>query len=179
LTSTSAGASTPAPTLSSSTPGTPASSPAIDPKAQPAVDAYLALDLALGRAQRNPPSLTASLPPGADFSRFAFDPLRTQLDTYLASLQKEGVAYRGTPPTPRVTVTSMSLTASPYPTVRLYDCPTVSTDWLPVNVKTGKPAPVPTTAHAPPFGTKIEMIRAADHWGARAVTPDGENTCTP
>jgi hypothetical protein len=105
----------------SSTTARPSSSSVGDVEAQPAIDAYKAFDTAANNAYRAPLPFGSTYPPPADFTRYSFDPTRTEAETYLASLDHQGASFRGTPPVPRIRVQSIDLTAKPHPTVVLTD----------------------------------------------------------
>ncbi len=168
----------------SSTPEAPPSSPRppsspIDPRAQPAVDAYLALDAASWVATTKPVNLGQSLSPDADYTKYSFDPIRAQFAAYVANLAQQKQAFRGQPPQPRVSVKSMALDAAPYPTVRLFNCPTLAPTWQLYEVTTGKQVPLIPPKVPGPHRVTAEVIFYQGHWGVRTVSTDLATTCSP
>lgn len=142
--------------------------------ASPAVAAYAAFSSANFAAYRDPSNVSFRV----RLSQLTFDPARGQQLGYLVSLVQQGVAWRGRPPTPRVSVLAESLAGKPYPTVTLADCPTPAPHWAEFVVKTGtKVATVPGAA-APPFTITVVVIYDQGHWGVQSATPDTRKTCT-
>jgi len=155
--------------------------PTIDPKAQPAVNAYMNYVTARDEALRNPPRLGQNYLPVADFTKFAFDPVRGQANTSIVSLGEQGLLYKGDPGRPRVRVDAIEAGVKPYPTVVLKDCPTPTPTWRIYDAKTGKDMTLP-----PPPGTKptpylstVEVIYYQGHWGVSKIDADTSRTCTP
>lgn len=158
-----------------SQPSTPSSGRSTGP-ASSAVAAYRALAAADSAAEKRPGDATLR----KTIIAYTFDPLRGQLTGYLVSLSTQGVAWRGSPPQPRVSVVSVKPTASPWPQVMLSDCPTPAPTWQEYVVKTGKvvpPAPSQVTV-PPPYRIAVEVIFYQGHWGVRSTTPDTSRTCT-
>jgi len=177
--STSQPQDTGSPSVRSSVPSTTATSRSetIDTRVQPAVDAYVAFTTASNNASRNPLPFNSSYPPGADYKKFSFDPMRVQNDTYLANLASQKISFRGTPPTPRVHVTSVQLDAKPYPTVMLADCQTTDSDWQAYD-QAGHQLPAAPASAPPPYLISAKMIYYKGHWGLQETTADTSHTCT-
>lgn len=158
------------------TPSLSRSSSPINGPATSAVAAYRALSAADNAAEAKPADARLR----KQIVAYAFDPLRGQLTGYLVSLSTQGVAWRGSPPQPRVSVVSVKSSASPWPQVMLSDCPTPAPTWQEYVVKTGKvvpPAPSQVTV-PPPYRIAVELIFYQGHWGVRSTTPDTSRTCT-
>jgi hypothetical protein len=165
-----------------SAPSSPSSSPTptIDPKAQPAVDAYLAYMTASNNALRNPRALGQDFAPGSDYTKYAFDPERSEFSDYIGQLSSQGLKMAGNPGRPRPTVRSIDLAAKPYPLVVLTDCPTSAAKWDAYEVKTGKDVTVPPPAGTvpPPYRTTVQVINFESHWGVSKITTDSGRTCS-
>jgi hypothetical protein len=163
----------------STTPASPTASPTppIDPQAQPAVTAYKKFMAAAANAQMKPPAVGAGYPTNADITKYSFDPLQHQYNIYISGLASQGVAFKGTPPTPRITVTAINLTAKPYPTVVLVDCPTPAPTWKAYD-GSGKAVPDKPGTVPLPHKTTVQMIDYQGHWGVYKSTPDAGKTCT-
>jgi hypothetical protein len=155
----------------------PSASPSYDPKVKPAVDAYLAFSAAAFVAEQNPPALGASLPAGGDFTAYAFDPIKAELLGYVTTLNRSHQAWRGTPPTPRVSVLTVDLGAAPYPTVTLSDCPTPAPTWQQYEVATGVVAQPQPGSAPPPYLITAQLIYFENHWGVSKTTHDSSRTC--
>jgi hypothetical protein len=174
----------PAARRSPTTPATssPASrlTPTIDPKAQPAVAAYLNFVAARDAALQRPRKLGESYAPGADPSKFSFPPFQGQLDGSITSLAGRHQSYRGDSGHPRVAVTSMKLTASPEPLVVLSDCPTPSPNFVLTDDITGKPVPLnlPPGTAPPPYRVTVHLVERQGHWGVLSTIADRSRTCT-
>jgi hypothetical protein len=161
----------------STAPG-PTPTSTIDPRAQPAVSAYMIFNDTSNAAQRHPVEHDQPWPPGADFTKTSFDPLRAQFTSFIWSLYEQGIEYRGTPPTPHISVKSVRLKAKPWPTVMLTDCQTGG-DWDEYVIKTGKRVPLADNDKvSPPYLITIKMIYYEGHWGAQTITADKSRTCT-
>jgi hypothetical protein len=164
------------PTKSSASPS-PSSTRTTDPQAQPAVTAYTKFMAAAAHAQMKPPSVGAGYPANADITKYTFDPLQHQYNIYISGLASQGVAFRGAPPTPRITITAINLAAKPYPTVVLMDCPTPAPTWKAYD-SSGKVVPDKPGTVPPPHKTTIQMINYQGHWGVYKSTPDASKTCS-
>lgn len=152
--------------------------PSIDSRAQAAVDAYEAFWEAGSHAEQRPVRLTDPRPPGADFTRYSWDPLRSEYATTIASLAEQGVAFRGIPPEARVKIESFDLDAQPHPTVVLKNCPTPAPGWHVVIVKSGEPVPETKPSVPPPYELTVKVIFYKGRWGAQSSTTDRSRTCS-
>jgi hypothetical protein len=163
---------------SSSTSRSPsATSPSYDPRAKPAVDAYMRFTTAAEKTEMHPPNLGQPLRADVDFTKYSFDPIKSAFFGYVTTLNREGQAWRGTPPTPRISVLSVDLTAKPYPTVTLWDCPTPARSWQQYDVKTGRVASTRAGLPSPPYRITAEIIFYKGRWGASKITPESSRTC--
>ena len=169
---------TPSSTSRSISASAPSASASIDPRAQPAVDAYRRYTVAANNAERKPPAIGADYPADADFSKYSFDPMRYQYETFIRNLSNQRVEFRGTPPAHRLSVISVNLSAVSYPTVVLSDCPTPAPTWKGYAVKTGEVVPYASAKFPPPYQLTVEVIRYKGHWGVREITADMSHTCT-
>ena len=151
----------------------------IDPKALPAVEAYKAFFRAFRNAQRRPFSLDDKIPAAADFTKYSFDPFRTEYRGYIWGLVRDGGEYRGTPPTLNVRVSSVDTAAKPYPTVTLSDCQTGDGDWRYYDAQTGKLQPRKPPKVKPPYRSTVTMILHDKRWGVKSLTLDTSRTCAP
>jgi hypothetical protein len=150
---------------------------AIDPRARPAVEAYLKFVHAARLAARRPPAVGATYPPGGDFTKYSFDPIRAKYAEYVIGLSKDGAAMRGVPPLPRVSVKSIQLSAPGYPTVVLSDCPTPASTWKEYVIATGKEVRSSPARVAPPYRLSVEVIRYSGRWGVSKIIVDMSRTC--
>jgi hypothetical protein len=154
----------------------------IDPRAQPAVKAFLAFSAAANAAAMRPTAPGESYPPEANYTQYSFDPARLETSEYVWSLKRAGVALRGTPPSHSITVTAVELQGGSYPSVTLTDCAALSPTWRPASVSTGKPVPTrpPDGAAAkPPYLVTYTVIFYKEHWGVQKQVIDTTSTCTP
>jgi hypothetical protein len=171
-----------APTSTSMT-SSPTSSqtPTIDPKARPAVTAYMNFVAARGEAMRNPRKLGgADYLPAADFTKYAFDPVRGQTNASIVSLSEQGQLFKGDPGHPRVKVDAIEPDAKPYPTVVLKDCPTPTPTWQIYDARTGKAVTMTLPPGTPPtpYLSTVEVIYYQGHWGVSKIDADTSRTCT-
>ena len=159
---------------------TSSQTPTIDPMAQPAVEAYLAYMAASNNALRKPRALGQEFAPGADYSKYAFDPARGSLSSLIQLLSSQGLMMTGDPGKPRIQLQSVDIGAKPYPQVTLSDCPTPPVQWHPTDTKTGKDAsaPLPSGVAAPPHKMTIQVIYYQGHWGVYKTTTDLSRTCS-
>ena len=171
-------------TARSTTPGPPSTtttSPTVDPRAQPAVTAYLNFSAAANRAYQRPWGPNGLNPTAAeDFRKFSVDPARSDTLRYVLDLAAQGQAFRGAPPQPHIKIVSIGLAAKPWPTVVVSDCPTPQT-WQLINVKTGKLVPTvapPTPPRAkPPYRVTVKVIYYHGQWAVYDMQPDRDHTC--
>jgi hypothetical protein len=174
----------PTATRSPATPATSSSTssltPTIDPKAQPAVDAYLAYMTASNNALREPRALGQDFPPSADYTKYSFDPERSAFSAFIHQLSSQGLKMAGDPGRPRPKLRSIDFLAKPFPIVVLTDCPTPAVKWDAHDVKTGKNAAVPPPAGTvpPPYRTTVQVINYKNHWGVAKITTDSGRTCS-
>ena len=181
-----AGGSSVKPTASGSaltpTTSSPTSSqtPTIDPKAQPAVTAYLNFFSARTEALRNPRLSGPSNPLASDFADYSFDPFKGQESASIASLIEQGQLFKGDPGRPRVNVTSIEADAKPYPKVVLKDCPTPAPTWRIYDIKTGSDMTpqLPSGVQPMPYLSTVEVIYYQGHWGVSNIDADTSRTCT-
>jgi len=168
-------------------PTTPATSsltssptPTIDPKAQPAVDAYLAYMTASNNALRKPRPLGQDFAAGTDYTKYSFDPERSEFSAFVRQLSSQGMKMAGDPGRPRPKVQSVDLAAKPSPFVVLTDCPTPAVKWDAYEVKTGKDVTVPPPSGTvpPPYRTTVQVINFEGHWGVSKITTDSGRTCS-
>ena len=152
----------------------------IDPKAQPAVTAFLNFVAARAEALRNPRKLGQDFLPTADFTKFAFDPVRGQANASIVSLSDQGLLFKGDPGHPRVSVNAIETDAKPYPTIVLKDCPTPTPTWRIYDAKTGKDMtlPFPSGTMPMPYLSTVEVIFYQGHWGVSKIDADTSRTCT-
>jgi hypothetical protein len=158
---------------------TPAASPTptIPPEAQEAVDSYKAFIDASNEAKRHPVADGDAWPSGADFTKYSFDPIKTQYEAYIWGLESQGVEFRGTPATPHIAVTRVDLRAKPWPTVTLKDCPTGG-HFDEYSIKTNKKIPDANGDIPPPYLITAKVIHYKNHWGVQSTSVDKSRTCT-
>jgi hypothetical protein len=174
------------PTLTTSTSSPMTSSPTtnqtptIDPKAQPAVNAYMDFVAARAEALRNPRKLGQSFTTAADFTKFAFDPARGEANAFVVSLSDQGQLFKGDPGRPRVSVDAIEPDAKPYPKVVLKDCPTPTPTWRIYDARTGKAMTMtlPPGTQPTPYLSTVEVIYYQGHWGVMKIDADTSRTCT-
>ena len=156
----------------------PSASTTIDPRAQAAVQAYQRYVTASHNAQRKPPAVGTAYPAGSDFTKYSYDPIRGKFVAYILSLAQSRVAFRGAPPVPRVSVTSINLGASPYPLVVISDCQTPAPTWQAYKLATGKTLPDAPAKAPPPHRLTVKIIKYKGRWGVYDITGDVSRTCT-
>lgn len=159
-------------------PSSPSPTATLDPGAQPAIEAFLKLRQASFNANRRPLPSDAKYPPEADFTRYSWDPLRTELISQFADAQRLGIVFRGTPPTPRVTAARVDLEADPYPTVVLTNCDTPAPSWQAFDRTSGQPLPTASASAPSPYLTTVTLILYQGRWGAKSIEADTSRTCT-
>lgn len=143
--------------------------------AQPAVDALAAYATAVAKAWADPAHANT-----AEIEKYANGQAAIAQINALKQAKEEGLAYRGTRPTSRVTVVSMELAAA-VPKVVLRDCALDSTTgpYVLYVVATGKPAPQPTLSVPPPYAKSITVLKISGAWTVSAITTDATKTCQP
>jgi hypothetical protein len=164
----------PTPTTSSSAPITSTSSPTDTGTSAAAVAAYNRWAKATYEAERSPGKNH-----NQQLSALAVDPALGTFQGFLSQLQIAGIANRGTSPRPRAKAIAGDLSAQPYPTVTVVDCPTVSASWKPYNVQTGKPVKVVPNPVKPPYAVTAKVIKFKDKWVVDQTKADRNHTCSP
>lgn len=161
-------------------PSSSTSSPA-DPRVAAALHAYVSFTKSVAYAYMHPPKKVGHpLPAKGNFRRFSFDPAQGQMLNDVFSLTQLQVAYRGRPALARASVANVDLTAKPYPTVTVTDCP-VPANWKVVATSPGPPPIVkssPSGAPAP-NPTTAKVIFYEKRWGVSTLTTNTSRTCTP
>lgn len=154
--------------------------PTIDPKAQPAVEAYMNFVAARAEALKKPRKLGQNYLPAADFTKFSFDPVRGQANASIVSLGEQGQLFKGDPGRPRVEVAAVEPDAKPYPKVVLKDCPTPTPTWRIYDAKTGKDMtrPLPPGIQPTPYLSTVEVIYYQGRWGVSKIDADTSRTCS-
>ena len=151
----------------------------VAPEAQPAVAAYRAFNDAASAAALHPFGSGDKVPADADFTKFSFDPIKSQYRILIWGLADRGWEYRGTPPQTHADVKSIHLKANPYPTVTLTDCQSGTDKWLIHDAKTGAVQPQATGKVPPPNPSTVTMILYKKSWGVSKIDVDTSRTCTP
>jgi hypothetical protein len=154
-----------------------------DPDDRPegaACSRHLAYMTASHNALRKPRALGQDIPLNADYTKYSFDPERSEFSAFIYQLSSQGLKMAGDPGLPRPKVRSIDLVAKPFPIVVLTDCPTPAVKWDAHDVKTGKNAAVPPPAGTvpPPYRTTVQVINYKNHWGVAKITTDSGRTCS-
>lgn len=105
------------------------------------------------------------------------DPALGQFEKDLVTLATSSIAYRGTPPTPRIRISKVELSAKSPPAVTLTDCPDGQTRWVAFYVRSGKPVQILTTGVAPPYKVTVVVVRHQDRWQVSQTAVDRNRTC--
>jgi hypothetical protein len=151
-----------------------------DPRVAAAVKVYTNFVTATNYTYAHPPRKVGDpLPKRGDFRPYSFDPAQGEVLNYVFSLTTDGIAYRGTPPTPRITVAAVHLGAAPYSTVTVADCPTAPPSWTTYYRASGKPTKSKPGQVKPPYLITAQLIFYKKHWGVQKLTPNAKRTCTP
>lgn len=166
---------TPSPSTATTT-ATP--TPTLEPQVQAALDSYLAFAKAAEVARRDPQAFLDGKNPAADFRQYSWDPMMIRYTVYVSKLAQQKVAYRGTPPQPRVVVQSVDMKAKPYPKVVLTDCQTPAPDWHAYRLATGKRVPEPSSSIPRPWLITATIIYYKGRWGMAEASSDESRTCT-
>ena len=146
--------------------------PTVTPPAQGAVAAYIA-SVNAGVAIDLDPAHTNI----AALDNYLTGEAKNEIEGNYATMKKDGLAYRGTPATPRVRVLSV---VSPS-TILLGNCPLASkTDpFIQYYIKTGRPVPATTTpSPPPPYLLLLNMTIVSGHWKLAKLVQDRSRTCT-
>jgi hypothetical protein len=161
---------TTSPTTSATSSPTSSPTSTIDPKAQPAVDAYLAYVTASNNALRKPRGLGETFSPSADYSKYSFDPAKSSLSAVILQFSSQGLKMTGDPGKPRTQVQSLELGAKPYPLVVLSDCPTSPVRWHPTDECGGIPRmQTPARTFLLPF-LQGSPRRPTRRWSGSSIT---------
>ena len=174
-TSSSTSAAAPSSPLSSS-PSTPRvtipkpiPTPTVKLRAQKATDAYISMANILNAWDYDPAKANAAL-----LRPYVTDKTVTQIVAIYKDMAAHGLAYRGDPDTPHLTVlvASSSFTA-------LSDCPTPSTTNPSVQyvVATGKPVPPPANVIPGLHPKEITVLYTAGRWKVQSVIPNEAKVC--
>lgn len=152
-------------------------SPTVSPQEKAATSAYVAFSAASHDAERKP---TDGARANA-LKAFAVDPALANEGSSLISYATGDIAWGGTPPTPRVTVSAAQPTAKPYPTVTLKDCPTAAPSWKPYNIKNHQPVTVtfPGSKAPPPHAVTATVIYSHSRWLVQKTVIEVKETCAP
>jgi hypothetical protein len=169
--------STPTASTSTTNPSTASTNkdvptPTVTAPAQDAVNAYITFYNVSNAADIDPAH--AEL---AKMNSLLTGKALTLFDGVLASLKKNGIAYRGTPPNPHVKVGSILSPTFMY----LASCPKpLPSDepFVQYYVATGKIVPVTKPAVAPPYKVTVPMKKVNGSWKVADVLVDTSKTCT-
>lgn len=141
---------------------------------QPAVDTYIKLVAASNAAFRDPQHVSLTL-----ISSYTAGQAKLEYAQSLTAAKKQGIAYKGTPSTPRLSVVSSSLSGS-LPSVVLRDCGLASTTdpFVGYYIATGKKVPTSTPEVPPPYAKTIKMFQPnRKSWVITSLTTDSTKTC--
>lgn len=116
----------------------------------------------------------------AKIDKYADGEIRLVYKQSLQQAVQQGIAYRGTPAMPRVTVVSAAVDAS-LPKVVLRDCAlsSQSDPWTAYSIATGKAVPPAVGKVSPPYANTITVFKANGSWRVFTVKTDGTRTCHP
>ncbi len=164
---------TPTPSITSSVRSTATiPTPSVTPIAQDSVNRYMDFYNSLNQADRDPAHANIT-----HLNTFLTDTALTLFDGVITGQAKAGLAYRGTPEDPRVSVSQVISPAF----IFLSSCPLASkTDpFVQYTVATGKPVSVSTPSVPPPYKRTISMKKTADGtWKVSDLLVDSSKTCT-
>ncbi|PZS32188.1 MAG: hypothetical protein DLM61_07270 [Pseudonocardiales bacterium] len=161
----------------SSSPPPTGTSPTVSPTEKAAVAAYVAFRTAAHNAEKNPADTARE----AALKAYAVDPALGHEGGSLISYVTGDIAWGGTPPAARVSVTAVQPASKPYPMVTLRDCPTAAPSWKPYNIKTHKPVPVqfPGSTAPPPHAITATVIYYRSRWLVQTSVTEVKKTCAP
>lgn len=149
----------------------PIPTPTVTPPAQGAVDAYVSMANVLDGWDHDPKKANA-----AQLQPYVTDKTISQLVAIYKGMAAHGLAYRGDPDTPHLTVlvAGSSLTA-------LSDCPTPSATNPAVEyvVATGKPVPPPANPIPGLHPKAVTVLFTAGRWKVQSIIPNEAKVCTP
>jgi hypothetical protein len=136
--------------------------------------------MTLAAAQKNPTALGEKAPAGANVTQWSWDPLRSQMAAYIATLANRQQHFAGTPREVHPRVVKVDLGAKPRPTVVLSDC-AVGGDWRLYDKQNSElPLAGQNGAETTPHRITITMIKYKGTWGASEQVSDVNGpTCTP
>lgn len=143
---------------------------------QPAVEVYFKLIAASNAAFRDPAHVSSTA-----LDKYLAGGAKIEFDQALAAAKKQGIAYKGTPSTPRLKVVSSAINGS-LPEVVLRDCGLESSSdpFVGYYVATGKPVPTSKPKVPPPYAKTIKMFQPGrKQWVITSLTTDATKTCTP
>lgn len=145
--------------------------PSVAPAAQGAVNSYIAFVNLSILSDANPAHANLDA-----FSKYVTGSALNEIKSGFRQLAKDGYAYRGTPPKPRLKVT-----VSQAAVVVLSDCGLESTThpYVEYDVKTGKAIPQRTLSPPPPYLHVITMHSIGGSWKLASIDVDSSKTCTP
>jgi hypothetical protein len=131
-------------------------------------------------AQRKPQALGQDFAPSADYTKYSFDPERSDFSAFIYQLSSQGLKMDGDPGRSRPEVRTLDLAAKPHPLVVLTDCPTPAIKWDAHEGKTGKDVSVaPPSGMVPsPYRTTVQVINDEGHWGVSKITTDASRRCS-
>jgi hypothetical protein len=163
-----------APPATSAPPPSPSWTPPDYGTAQPAVQAYVDFSAAWAAAIRDPAHADI-----ASIDKYLTGKAQTLFDQSLQTAITATVAYRGTPPELRITVTTNDVADSVLPQVTLRNCPTVDDSWVEYDTETGAVVPQPPHDPPAPWARTIKMAYVRSQWTVTDLTTDSTQTCTP
>lgn len=161
----------------SSSPAPTSTSPSVSPTEQAAVAAYVAFRAAAHNAEKKPTDTALE----NALKAYAVDPALGHEGGSLISYVTGDIAWGGTPPAARVSVSAVKPAANPYPMVTLRDCPTAAPSWKPYNIKTHKPVSVefPGSKAPPPHAITATVIYYRSRWLVQTSVTEVKKTCAP
>jgi hypothetical protein len=163
-----------APPATSAPPPSPSWTPPDYGTAQPAVQAYLAMVDAFHQALRDPAHADT-----AAFDKYLTGQAKGLFDGSISSEQASKLAYRGTFPEDRVTVTKNDVTNPVLPEVTLRDCPALNDSWVQYDTTTGQAVQVETSDPPPPYANSVQLFLLRNQWTVTEFSADVSRTCTP
>jgi len=148
----------------------PIPAPTVTPPAQDAVNAYIAFYNAMTAADQDPAHADV-----AKIDSYLTGKALALTRDVIANQKKSGIAYRGTPPNPRVKVETIFSSTFMF----LTSCPleSVTDPFVQYYVATGKPVPVTKPAVPPPYKLKLSMEKIGAAWKLADLLVDTSKTC--
>jgi hypothetical protein len=156
---------------SSTRPSSTIATPTVNHSGQGAVDAYIAFYNLSTSADRDPAHVDI-----AELDQYLTGKAKSLYDGVYASMKSAGLAYRGTPDAPRLTVGSV---LSPR-FVFLTSCPAASATnpFVQYKVSTGKPIVTKKPRVPPPWKRTISMRKVGSSWKVSDILVDTSKTCS-